>query len=214
MYILFKDFDIDSCDEKLTIVDVIQISSPSTDNEQKLAFKPFSTHVKTYQNQHQSSHSHQHVHNEQQQQQQENESDLRQQIENVSNKSDLQLQTQQQHFVQREEVGGTTTTTSTSFITKNGNNMPNEQEEKDESQNQLLYQTQYENNNKVKEQIANTCNPYGNSKKIEDGRINSSAFERVYDDEKATSNSSNKYSNGKLLLHMNIFSIFFFFFFV
>lgn len=187
--IYYLDFDTDSSDEKLTIVDALQTSTP-TGNERKQAFEPFSTHVVTH-------HSLQHVHKEQQ----ENESDLRQQIENVSNKSDLQLQIQIQQQQQQKEVESTTTT-GTSSITTNNNNLPHKQYEQKkavtlvEEQEQELQEKQYENTLKEQKQIAMAGSPYGNN---EDGRIQYSAPSVHIDEpEKPTSNASDKYSNGKL----------------
>ncbi|XP_065371667.1 uncharacterized protein LOC135963653 [Calliphora vicina] len=182
------DFDTDSSDEQLTIVDALQTSTSSTGNERKQAFEPFSTHVVTH-------HSHQHVHTEQQ----ENESDLRQQIENVSNKSDLQLQIQQQQ--QQKEVESTTTT-GTSTITTNSNNLPHKQYEQEkavalvEEPEKQLQEKQYESNLSEQKQIAMPRNPYGNN---EDGQTQYSApFVYIDEPEKPTSNASDKYSNAEL----------------
>ncbi|XP_046805620.1 MATH and LRR domain-containing protein PFE0570w-like isoform X1 [Lucilia cuprina] len=192
-----RDFDTDSSDEKLTIVDTLQTSTP-TGNERKPIIEPATTTHTVVVTHH--SH-HQHVHKEQEQQQQENESDLRQQIENVSNKSDLQLQIQQRQEKQQKEVEKITTTT-TSFISENSNNLPHKQYQQGnvpvlvEKEEQLLQQNQSENKLKEEAQIG-----YGNNKS--DGqKQHSSPFKRIDEPEKPTSNASDKYSKETFSVEM------------
>ncbi|XP_037821727.1 inner centromere protein A-like isoform X2 [Lucilia sericata] len=197
-----RDFDTDSSDEKLTIVDTLQTSTP-TGNERKQAIEPATTTHTVVVTHH--SH-HQHVHKEQEQQQQENESDLRQQIENVSNKSDLQLQIQQQQEKQQKEVEKITTAT-TSFISENSNNLPHKQYQQGnvpvlvEKEEQLLQQKQSENKLKEEAQIAMARNPYGNNES--DGQTqHSSPFKPIDEPEKPTSNASDKYSKENFSVEM------------
>ncbi|KAM7359391.1 uncharacterized protein ACRADG_010440 isoform 2-T3 [Cochliomyia hominivorax] len=226
------DFDTDSSDEKLTITDALQTTTSSslfststsssispTNNECKQVFEPSLTHVATIYEKHQhdvTAHHHQHHHQHVHKEQRENESDLRQQIENVSNKSDLQLQIQhQQHELQQQYEQKE----STISITKNNNinssnNLPHKQYQEKE-QNKLVVDQptaeydkkpsqpqQYENieKNILKEekQISNTCsNPYViNNNNTNDRQIQSStAIQQHIDDcERSTSNSSDKYT--------------------
>lgn len=216
LYVYYLEFDTDSSDEKLTIADALQTSSASSTG----CNEPSTTHNKTttkhYYHQHYPAAFavRQHVHKEQQ----ENESDLRQQIENVSNKSDLQHQRQkheqQQNIMELASTVATATTmNNTISITKNSNsNLPHKQYQL-QQENEKNYhhyhlpqpQQQSEKNFKEEKQIANTCNPYVN---IEDRKIQSSisasmlsSFQRIddaEDSERPSLNASDKNSNGKL----------------
>ena len=166
---LHLDFHADV--ERLYVADAT--NSSMAENERQQALKPSLAHataIETLQ-----SGGPQYV-----VQQHENESDLRQQqIENVSNKSDLQLQSQQQrnqNLQQQKEVVAEIITSS--FVAKNTEHEQREEETKSCKESEKL--------------IAKICSPYGNVGEYSD------PLQHPTEGQEETSNiSKEKYSNGK-----------------